>query len=53
MFTTETTFRHIHSASEEGADGEDDDDDDDEMFGQDDTDLFVEKVRNGVELFFI
>ncbi|XP_047460908.1 F-actin-monooxygenase mical1 [Mugil cephalus] len=37
----ETTFRHTHSASEEGVDGDDDDDDDDdEMFEQDDIDLY-------------
>ncbi|XP_034550868.1 F-actin-monooxygenase mical1 [Notolabrus celidotus] len=41
----ETTFRHVHSASEEGADGDDDDDDDDEMFGHDDIDLFNEKFQ--------
>ncbi|XP_041801318.1 F-actin-monooxygenase mical1 [Chelmon rostratus] len=42
----ETTFRHVHSASEEGVDGDDDDDDDDdEMFGQDDIDLFDEKFQ--------
>ncbi|XP_076597085.1 F-actin-monooxygenase mical1 isoform X2 [Chaetodon auriga] len=44
----ETTFRHVHSASEEGADGDDDDDDDDdddEMFEQDDMDLFDEKFQ--------
>lgn len=40
----ETTFRHVHSPSEEGVDG-DDDDDDDEMFGQDDSDLFDEKFQ--------
>ncbi|KAM4610241.1 F-actin-monooxygenase mical1 isoform 2-T3 [Polymixia lowei] len=40
----ETTFRHGHSASEDGADGDnDDDDDDDEMFERDDIDLFDEK----------
>ncbi|XP_029362118.1 F-actin-monooxygenase mical1 [Echeneis naucrates] len=39
----ETTFRHVHSASEEGADGDDDDDDDncDEMF----DDLYDEKFQ--------
>ncbi|XP_028264869.1 F-actin-monooxygenase mical1 [Parambassis ranga] len=43
----ETTFRHIHSASEEGADGDDDDDDDDDndMFEQDDIDIFDEKFQ--------
>uniref|UniRef100_UPI0037E786BA F-actin-monooxygenase mical1 n=1 Tax=Semicossyphus pulcher TaxID=241346 RepID=UPI0037E786BA len=44
----ETTFRHVHSASEEGVDGDDDDDDDDdddEMFGQDDMDLYDEKFQ--------
>ncbi|KAK2851884.1 hypothetical protein Q5P01_008160 [Channa striata] len=46
----ETTFRHVHSASEEGADGDDDDDDDDdddedEMFDQDDMDLYDEKFQ--------
>ncbi|XP_044065935.1 F-actin-monooxygenase mical1 isoform X2 [Siniperca chuatsi] len=42
----ETTFRHVHSTSEEGVDGDDDDDDDDdEMFAQDDTDLFDEKFQ--------
>ncbi|XP_074537830.1 F-actin-monooxygenase mical1 [Halichoeres trimaculatus] len=41
----ETTFRHIHSASEEGVDGDDDDDDDEEMFGHDDIDLFDEKFQ--------
>ncbi|XP_037627760.1 F-actin-monooxygenase mical1 isoform X3 [Sebastes umbrosus] len=43
----ETTFRHAHSTSEEGADGDDDDDDDDddEMFGRDDVDLFDEKFQ--------
>ncbi|XP_030279388.1 F-actin-monooxygenase mical1 isoform X2 [Sparus aurata] len=42
----ETTFRHVHSASEEGVDGDDDDDDDDddEMFEQD-ADLFDEKFQ--------
>ncbi|KAL6119427.1 mical1 [Pungitius sinensis] len=43
----ETTFRHAHSASEEGGDGDDDDDDDDdddEMFEQD-VDLFDEKFQ--------
>ncbi|KAG7237923.1 hypothetical protein INR49_031716 [Caranx melampygus] len=44
----ETTFRHVHSASEEGADGDDDEDDDededDEMFGRDDIDLYDEKT---------
>ncbi|GAA6216708.1 protein-methionine sulfoxide oxidase mical1-like [Lates japonicus] len=42
----ETTFRHVHSASEEGADGDDDDDDDDdEMFERDDIDLYDEKFQ--------
>ncbi|XP_042266338.1 F-actin-monooxygenase mical1 [Thunnus maccoyii] len=45
----ETTFRHVHSASEEGVDeddgDDDDDDDDDEMFVQDDIDLFDEKFQ--------
>lgn len=42
----ETTFRHAHSTSEEGVDGDDDDDDDDdEMFGRDDVDLFDEKFQ--------
>ncbi|KAK9515111.1 hypothetical protein VZT92_025781 [Zoarces viviparus] len=44
----ETTFRHAHSTSEEGADGDDDDgddDDDDEMFEHDDVDLFDEKFQ--------
>ncbi|XP_040912898.1 F-actin-monooxygenase mical1 [Toxotes jaculatrix] len=42
----ETTFRHAHSASEEGADGDDDDDDDDdEMFERDDIDLYDEKFQ--------
>lgn len=49
FFAAETTFRHVHSPSEEGVDG-DDDDDDDEMFGQDDSDLFDEKVRRVMEL---
>ncbi|KAM9343535.1 F-actin-monooxygenase mical1 isoform 2-T2 [Pholidichthys leucotaenia] len=43
----ETTFRHVHSASEEG-DGDDDDDDDDDddmMFEHDDIDLFDEKFQ--------
>ncbi|XP_035513361.1 F-actin-monooxygenase mical1 [Morone saxatilis] len=42
----ETTFRHVHSTSEEGVEGDDDDDDDDEddMFGQD-IDLFDEKFQ--------
>ncbi|KAM7405249.1 hypothetical protein PAMP_012525 [Pampus punctatissimus] len=40
----ETTFRHVHSTSEEGVDGDDDDDDDD-MFVQDDIDLFDEKFQ--------
>lgn len=49
FLTTETTFRHVHSTSEEGADGDDDDDDDDDdMFEQDDIDLFDEKVRRRV-----
>ncbi|KAM3872130.1 F-actin-monooxygenase mical1 [Diretmus argenteus] len=42
----ETTFRHGHSTSEDGADGDDDDDDDDEMFGRDDIDLFDEKTMS-------
>ncbi|XP_029994888.1 F-actin-monooxygenase mical1 isoform X2 [Sphaeramia orbicularis] len=43
----ETTFRHVHSTSEEGADGDDDDDDedDDEMFERDDIDLFDDKFQ--------
>ncbi|XP_040008533.1 F-actin-monooxygenase mical1 isoform X2 [Xiphias gladius] len=43
----ETTFRHVHSASEEGADGDDDDDDDedDETFERDDIDLYDEKFQ--------
>ncbi|XP_071333475.1 F-actin-monooxygenase mical1 [Trachinotus anak] len=42
----ETTFRHVHNTSEEGADGDnDDDDDDDEMFEQDDIDLYDEKFQ--------
>ncbi|XP_042347275.1 F-actin-monooxygenase mical1 [Plectropomus leopardus] len=42
----ETTFRHAHSTSEEGVDGDDDDDDDDdEMFERDDVDLFNEKFQ--------
>ncbi|XP_067449321.1 F-actin-monooxygenase mical1 [Thunnus thynnus] len=45
----ETTFRHVHSTSEEGVDeddgDDDDDDDDDEMFVQDDIDLFDEKFQ--------
>lgn len=45
FFAAETTFRHTHSASEEGADGDDDDDDDDDEFEQDDMDLFDEKVK--------
>ncbi|XP_035014661.2 F-actin-monooxygenase mical1 isoform X1 [Hippoglossus stenolepis] len=43
----ETTFRHVHSTSEEGADGDDDDEDDDEeddMFERDDIDLYDEKT---------
>ncbi|XP_035500329.2 F-actin-monooxygenase mical1 isoform X1 [Scophthalmus maximus] len=47
--TVETTFRHVHSASEEGADGDDDDDDDDDdeddMFEQDDVNLYDEKFQ--------
>lgn len=39
----ETTFRHVHSASEEGADGDDDDDDED-IVERDDIDLFDEKM---------
>ncbi|XP_071771570.2 F-actin-monooxygenase mical1 [Centroberyx gerrardi] len=42
----ETTFRHGHSNSEDGVDGDDDDDDDDEMFGRDDVDLFDEKFQS-------
>ncbi|XP_060914055.1 F-actin-monooxygenase mical1 isoform X1 [Labrus mixtus] len=50
----ETTFRHVHSASEEGVDGddgdddddEDEDEDDDEMFGQYDFDLYDEKFQS-------
>ncbi|KAM9350753.1 F-actin-monooxygenase mical1 [Symphorus nematophorus] len=46
----ETTFSHVHSASEEGVDGDDDDDDDDDdMFGQDDIDLFDEKPSDPAE----
>uniref|UniRef100_A0A3P8RNP5 Molecule interacting with CasL protein 1 n=1 Tax=Amphiprion percula TaxID=161767 RepID=A0A3P8RNP5_AMPPE len=43
----ETTFRQVHSASEEGVDGDDDDDDDDDddMFERDDIDLFDEKFQ--------
>ncbi|KAM9855107.1 F-actin-monooxygenase mical1 [Aulostomus maculatus] len=45
----ETTFRHVHSASEEGVDGDadddDDDDEDDAMFEQD-IDLFDEKFQS-------
>lgn len=50
--TTETTLRHAHSTSEEGADDDDDDDDDDEMFERDDVDLFDEKVRRGISQMF-
>lgn len=51
---SETTFSHVHSASEEGADGDDDDDDDDdEMFERDDIDLYDEKVREEMELTFL
>lgn len=41
--TTETTFRHVHSASEDGVD-EDDDDDDDEVDMFEEEDLFDTKV---------
>lgn len=47
----ETTFRRIHSPSEEGVDG-DDDDDDDETF-EDDVDLLNEKVRGAQPLFIL
>ncbi|CAB1440626.1 unnamed protein product [Pleuronectes platessa] len=42
----ETTFRHVHSASEEGADEDEDEDDEDEddMFERDDIDLYDEKT---------
>nr|XP_019959820.1 PREDICTED: F-actin-methionine sulfoxide oxidase mical1-like [Paralichthys olivaceus] len=40
----ETTFRHVHSTSEEGADGDDDDEDEDDMFERDDIDLYDEKT---------
>lgn len=52
--STDSSLRHAHSASEEGADGDDDDDDDeadDEMFERDDMDLYDEKVRRGMEHF--
>ncbi|XP_061591162.1 F-actin-monooxygenase mical1 isoform X2 [Cololabis saira] len=44
----ETTFRRVHSTSEEGADGDDgddgdDDDDDDDYMFEEDNDLFDEK----------
>ncbi|XP_041860308.1 F-actin-monooxygenase mical1 isoform X2 [Melanotaenia boesemani] len=41
----ETTFRHVHSASEEGVEGDDDDDDDDDMFEQDDIELIDEELQ--------
>nr|XP_046251717.1 F-actin-monooxygenase mical1 [Scatophagus argus]XP_046251718.1 F-actin-monooxygenase mical1 [Scatophagus argus] len=46
----ETTFRHVHSASEEGVDGDEDEDDEDdeedeEMFERDDIDFFDEKFQ--------
>lgn len=45
----ETSVGHVHSASEEGVDGDadddDDDEDDDEMFREDDCDLFDEKFQ--------
>lgn len=52
MIHTETAFRNIHSASEEGADGDDDDDEDEEMFQRDDIDPFEETVRNLFFFFF-
>ena len=45
--STETTFRHGHSTSEDGDDEEEDDDDDDEediMFGSYDIEFPDEKV---------
>ena len=47
FLSTETTFRHGHSTSEDGADEEEDDDDDDDedmMFGRDDIEFPDEKV---------
>lgn len=44
--TAETTFRPVHSTSEEGVDEDEDDDDDDEMFEHDDIEAFNEKVRS-------
>lgn len=53
FFTTETTFSHDHSASEDGVDGDDDDDDeDDDMFENYDKYLSNEKVRTGAQLMF-
>ena len=41
----------MHSASEEGADGdEDEDEDEDDMFERDDIDLYDEKVRRGSDV---
>ncbi|XP_030224752.1 F-actin-monooxygenase mical1 [Gadus morhua] len=48
----ETTFRHGHSTSEDGADEEEDDDDDDDedmMFGRDDIEFPDEKPSDPVE----
>lgn len=52
-FSTETTFSHAHSPSEEGVDGDDDDDDDDDEMFERDIDLYDEKVRRGMELTFL
>ncbi|XP_026187998.1 F-actin-monooxygenase mical1 isoform X2 [Mastacembelus armatus] len=41
----DTTFRHVHSTSEEGVEGDDDDDDEDELFKHDDLDLYDEKFQ--------
>lgn len=46
---TETTFRRVHSTSEEGVDGDDDEEeeeDDDYDMSEQNGDLFDEKVRS-------
>lgn len=44
-FKTETTFRHVHGASEDDVDEDDEDDDDDMMLEPEDIDLLDKKVR--------
>lgn len=55
LFTTETTFRHAHSASEDGVDedeDDDDDDDDDMMLEPEGVELFDKKVKQNICFLF-